>query len=169
MQLRQILATFTKYKRTLIGYNESQSAWLKYSTTVCFFTTSSRVASLHTSFDSFVVEDRHDEQQQLLKSIQDKRAHQWKMNGRSYPFSARKMRKNFAGVIVVVLAGILICFALANIVMVADQTAGASQGRSHDSVSSVNFRSLKNNRRSIEQNADGVFNSAPQWQLNRNR
>ena len=80
------------------------------------------------------------------------------MNGRSYPFSARKMRKNFAGVIVVVLAGILICFALANIVMVADQQLKSGTNQGHDSVN-VNFRSLKNNRRSSEQNAD-TYNSA---------
>ena len=82
------------------------------------------------------------------------------------------MRKNFVGVIVVILVGIVICFALANLVLMANQhlkSDGFSDTRGrHASVSdgsdgasgflsasgqkSVNFRSLKGNRRSSERN-----------------
>ena len=81
---------------------------------------------------------------------------------------ARKMRKNFVGVIVVILVGIVICFALANLVLMANQhlkSDGISDTRGrHASVistdgsdgfsgqKSVNFRSLKGNRRSSERN-----------------
>ena len=92
------------------------------------------------------------------------------MNG--HPFTARKMRKNFVGVIVVILVGIVICFALANLVLMANQhlksdgisdtrgrhasvispdgSDGASGFLSGGSQKSVNFRSLKGNRRSSE-------------------
>jgi hypothetical protein len=79
------------------------------------------------------------------------------------------MRKNFVGVIVVILVGIVICFALANLVLMANQhlkSDGISDTRGrHASVispdgsdgasgfqKSVNFRSLKGNRRSSERN-----------------
>ena len=78
------------------------------------------------------------------------------------------MRKNFVGVIVVILVGIVICFALANLVLMANQhfkSDGISDTRGRhasvilsdgsDSTSgqkSVYFRSLKGNRRSSERN-----------------
>ena len=79
---------------------------------------------------------------------------------------SRKMRKNFVGIIVVILVGIVICFALANLVLMANQhfkSDGISDTRGRqasviygsDGTSgqkSVNFRSLKGNRRSSERN-----------------
>ena len=87
---------------------------------------------------------------------------------------SRKMRKNFVGVIVVILVGIVICFALANLVLMANQhlksdgisdtrgrhasvispdgSDGASGFLSGGGQKSVNFRSLKGNRRSSERN-----------------
>ena len=90
------------------------------------------------------------------------------------------MRKNFAGVIVVILVGIVICFALANLVLMTDQQLKNDSDRYHDghhdaihsavaaadgaSVTgqkNVNFRSLKGNRRSIEKNAQIYSSNYP--------
>jgi mannitol-specific phosphotransferase system IIBC component len=60
----------------------------------------------------------------------------------------RKMRKNFAGLIVAILAGILVCFALANLVLLADQQQkhddinNSVTGRSASERAPVSFRSL---------------------------
>ena len=67
------------------------------------------------------------------------------MNGHLHQFTARKMRKNFAGVIVVILVGIVICFALANLVLMTDQQL-KSDGRSDRLLQSSfpDYSTLKN-------------------------
>ena len=64
---------------------------------------------------------------------------------------SRKMRKNFAGVVLLIMAGILICLALSNMVLMqADQdyqNQNNQKSEKSDSDSRITFRSLKGNRK----------------------
>ena len=77
---------------------------------------------------------------------------EWKMNGPPTSLTvSRKMRKNFAGVVLLIMAGILICLALSNMVLMqADQdyqNQNNQKSEKSDSDSRITFRSLKGNRK----------------------
>ena len=58
--------------------------------------------------------------------------------------TSRKMRKNFAGVVLLIMAGILICLALSNMVLMAEEEDQKSEKSDSDRIT---FRSLKGNRK----------------------
>ena len=83
----------------------------------------------------------------------------------SSPFVSRKMKKNLMGVIFFVLTGVLVCFALAHLIIIVDPysqrsyrncdgpyyTSGGLAGNSKS-----NYHLLKSNRRSILKNTDPI-------------
>ena len=63
--------------------------------------------------------------------------------------STRKMRKNFAGVTLLILAGILICLALSNLVLMEDEQDQKSEKNGQRISTRITFRSLKGNRKVV--------------------
>ena len=143
------------------------------------FTSRSRRSSFssdkHTPFDSFVKVNWQKRSHKYRKRktpnsnspirwIHCDYKHQWnKMTpGRNVPFVNRKIRKNFISVLIVVLTGILVCFALAHLVILADPQSRRDCGFESNGFhsSKTNFRLLKGNRRSILKNSDTVSSSA---------
>ena len=82
---------------------------------------------------------------------------EWKMNGPPTSLSSltsRKMRKNFAGVVLLIMAGILICLALSNMVLMAEEEDQKSEKSDSDRIT---FRSLKGNRKIMNPQSSDAY------------
>ena len=67
---------------------------------------------------------------------------------------SRKMRKNFAGVVLLIMAGILICLALSNMVLMAEEEDQKSEKSDSDRIT---FRSLKGNRKIMNPQSSDAY------------
>ena len=85
----------------------------------------------------------------------------------SNPFVSRKMKKNLMGIFFFVLTGVLICFALAHLIIIVDPYSQRSYrncdgpyytsgGGGLAGNSKSNYHLLKSNRRSILKNTDSM-------------
>ena len=68
--------------------------------------------------------------------------------------TSRKMRKNFAGVVLLIMAGILICLALSNMVLMAEEEDQKSEKSDSDRIT---FRSLKGNRKIMNPQSSDAY------------
>ena len=68
--------------------------------------------------------------------------------------TSRKMRKNFAGVVLLIMAGILICLALSNMVLMAEEENQKSEKSDSDRIT---FRSLKGNRKIMNPQSSDAY------------
>eukprot|EP00093_Oithona_nana_P001598 01598.XXX_3514_877_1 [CDS] Oithona nana genome sequencing. len=78
---------------------------------------------------------------------------------------SRKMRKNFAGVVLLIMAGILICLALSNLVLMEEEDQYQKSEKSDSGI--ITFRSLKGNRKIMNPQSSDAYsvdsNFYPQW------
>ena len=70
--------------------------------------------------------------------------------------TSRKMRKNFAGVVLLIMAGILICLALSNMVLMAEEEDQYQKSEKSDS-DRITFRSLKGNRKIMNPQSSDAY------------
>ena len=69
--------------------------------------------------------------------------------------TSRKMRKNFAGVVLLIMAGILICLALSNLVLMEEEDQYQKSEKSDSGI--ITFRSLKGNRKIMNPQSSDAY------------